>query len=266
MEQSDITDSTLASLGLTRAEPDLALLADITSRYVARFPFASVGVWLGDDLPLDPASLHERIVVRGRGGYCFEHNGLLFTVLEDLGYDVRLRLARVIHNRDVHPGLTHRITQVTVGGDDVIVDVGFGPLGPQLPVPLSGEVSGTPSRPFRVAEPRPGEFHVQCVVDGEFYSLYRFELARYGPSDCDLGHFYSHRHPSAVFVNNLVASRIIGDEVRSLRNGVYAVTGVDDVADSEVGSAEDLRTVLGEAFGIDVTAAEAASLFERLPG
>jgi len=249
---ADVTDSTLEALGLGRADPDLRLLSEITTRYVARFPFTSLGVWLGDDLPLDVTSLHERIVTRGRGGYCFEHNGLMFAILEDLGYDVRLRMSRVVHNRDVHPGLTHRVTEVTVDGADFVVDVGFGPMGPQLPIPLSGEVSGLPSRPFRVAEPRPGELQVQCVVDGEFYTLYRFERSPYGPADCDLGHFYSHRHPNAVFVNNLVASLIIGDEVRSLRNGSYSAT-----ADGE--TVEALRAVLADPAAGDAERAAATA-------
>lgn len=264
MQEPLITDSCLSSLGLDRGDPDLALLSEITSRYVARFPFSSVGAQLEDDLPLDAPSLHERIVAHGRGGYCFEHNGLLFAILGDLGYDVRLRLARVVHNRDVHPGLTHRITEVTIDGDDFVVDVGFGPLGPQLPVPLSGDVSGTASRPFRVVEPRPGEFHVQCVVEGDFYSLYRFERAQYGQSDCEVGHFYSHRHPDAVFVNNLVASRIIGDEVRSLRNGTYLVTRSGTSDETTISDAGSLRALLSHEFGIAVTDAESRTLFDRL--
>lgn len=55
-------------------------------------------------------------MVRRRGGYCFEHNGLLCEMLEALGFEVTLYLARVIYNRDIHPGLTHRITLVHLDG------------------------------------------------------------------------------------------------------------------------------------------------------
>ena len=64
---------------------------------------------------------------------------------------------------------------------------------------------------FRVEARAGGEYHMQLWQDGEFFSLYRFELARYGPADCEVGHFYSHRHPHATFVNHLVASRILAD-------------------------------------------------------
>ncbi|GKT33455.1 Arylamine N-acetyltransferase like protein, partial [Aduncisulcus paluster] len=154
-----------------------------------------VGCQLGDDLPLDLESLYRRIVVKKRGGYCFEQNGLLFGVLEELGLFPQLYLARVIYNQDIHSGLTHRITMVDYEGARYVLDVGFGPHGPSIPVPMSGVESADGEKIFRIAEVRPGEFHMQVLKKGEFFSLYRFELARYGQSDCELGHFYSHRHP-----------------------------------------------------------------------
>ena len=96
---------------------------------MATFAFGSVGPRLGDELPLDIKSLFDRLVVRRRGGYCFEQNGLFYEVLDELGYAPRLYLARVIHGQDIHPGLTHRISLVTYGGTDYVVDVGFGADG-----------------------------------------------------------------------------------------------------------------------------------------
>lgn len=134
--RAEIADRYLRALGLDRGEPTLELLSRIARAHVASFAFTSVGPRLGDELPLDVSSIFDRIVVRRRGGYCFEHNALLFEVLEELGYTVRLQLARVIHNRDCHPGLTHRVTLVDSPGGRLLVDVGYGPLGPTHPVPM----------------------------------------------------------------------------------------------------------------------------------
>ena len=118
MTLTEITDDYLSVLGLQRRHPDLAFLRDLTSGHVANFSFSSVGPMLGDNLPLDIAALHQRIVVRRRGGYCFEQNGLLHAVLGELGFPVELYLGRVIYNQDTHPGLTHRITLVETGGKE----------------------------------------------------------------------------------------------------------------------------------------------------
>lgn len=261
MNRSEIAAGYLDALGLQRQAPTLGFLSQMTARHVAQFAFGSVGPRLGDALPLDPASLYSRIVRRGRGGYCFEQNGLIFEVLAELGFDVTLYLARVIYDQDTHPGLTHRITVVDLAGERHLVDVGFGPLGPRVPIRLSGEASREEQRAFRVSPRRAGELHVQTLKGGEWFSLYRFELARYGQADCELGHFFSHRHPDAAFVRNLVASRILPAEVRSLRNREYWImTGAGD-RKQDVRDPAHLRKLLDEEFGIQVTAAECDDLF-----
>lgn len=260
----------LRALGLEVGEPTLELLTQIVRRQVAAFSFSSIGVRLDDPLPLEPEQLFERIVVRKRGGYCFEHNGLLFAVLSELGYDATVRLARVINNGDHLPGLTHRITNVRFDDKTYVVDAGFGPAGPAIPVAMPKPGAGTPElwpddQTHRVIERRPGEFHLQNRQDGAPFSLYRFDLGTYGQADCELGHFYSHRHPAAVFVNNLVASRILETEVWSLRNRSYRVLRADGHVDTEITDADHLCAVLRDDFGLNITNDEARRLFADLP-
>lgn len=263
MTLTDISDEYLRVLGLQRQQPDLSFLADLTSRHVANFSFSSVGPMLGNDLPLDIESLYQRIVVRRRGGYCFEQNGLLQAILEELGFGVKLYLGRVIYNQDSHPGLTHRINLVETGGGRYVADVGFGPMGPRYPVSMTGEVSQQGFRSFRIAEGRPGEYHMQTLKDGAFYSLYRFELARYGQSDCEVGHFYSHKHPGATFVNHLVVSRILAGEIRSLRNRDFWVITADGEQRQAIEDGAHLGEVLNTGFGVKIDDTEAQRLFAK---
>jgi len=263
MTCSAITDAYMRALGLQKSEPDLAFLSEITRRHAAQFAFSSVGPMLGDDLPLDTDSLYRRIVLERRGGYCFEQNGLMFTMLQELGFAVSLYLGRVIYNQDIHPGLTHRITLVEIDGNRYVADVGFGPLGPQHPVCLSGEESHENFRVFRIEERRPGEFYMQTLKDGGFYSLYKFELARYGPADCEVGHFYSHKHPAATFVNHLVVSIIMDDEIRSLRNREFRVITGSGEQRHAIADGTQLREILKTRFGVRVDESEGHRLFAR---
>ena len=266
MTPAEITDEYLRALELVRRQPDLAYLSDLTSRHVANFSFSSVGPLLGDELPLDTEAVYQRIVVRRRGGYCFEQNGLLQAVLGELGFAVSLYLGRVIYNQDNHPGLTHRINLVETGGEQYVADVGFGPMGPRYPVSMSGEESREGFRVFRIAEGRPGEFHMQTLKDGAFYSLYRFELHRYGQSDCEVGHFYSHKYPGATFVNHLVVSRILTSEIHSLRNREHWLITASGEQRHEIADGSQLREVLDSHFDIRVDENEGHRLFERCAG
>jgi N-hydroxyarylamine O-acetyltransferase len=263
MQSTELADQYIQEIGLSVDKPNLDFLSLISQHHVAKFAFSSIGVLLGDKLPLDAKSLYERIVLRQRGGYCFEQNGLMYDILKNLGFSVSLFLARVIYNQDIHPGLTHRLTLVEIGGLKYVVDVGFGPLGPALPVGMSGQESHETFRTFRIAEPHPGEFHMQTLKDGAFYSLYKFELARYGQADCEVGHFYSHKHPRASFVNNLVVSTILDHEVRSLRNQVICTQTASADKKELIQDDEQLKSILKSRFDINVTQLEAHRLFTK---
>ena len=260
MERSELTAGYLAALGITvgastRVHPD-----ELVRRHVATLAFTSVGPQLGEWLPLDPAELYDRIVVRRRGGYCFEQNGLAFEVLEELGWRPRIVLARVLTNNNPDPGLTHRINVVELDGVAHVVDVGFGAPGPHLPVPLGGEVVGSSWRRFRVVETQPGHWCMQAQVQDGWRPLYRFELVDYGQTDCEIGHFYSHRHPRATWVNALVASLILDDEVRSLRNRDYWVLRPEGETQRRLESADELHALLADELDVRISIEEARRL------
>jgi N-hydroxyarylamine O-acetyltransferase len=254
----------LQALDLADPAHDLVFLAELNRRHVATFPFSSVGVRLGDELPLDFASLHDRIVARRRGGYCFEQNGLMFGVLDELGFAPEMYLARVIYNEDVHPGLTHRVTLIEQDGEKYLLDVGFGPDGPRVPVTMEGRETQDGAKVYRVKEKQPGQFHLQVLKDGDFFSLYRFELAQYGEADCEVGHFYSHKSPKASFVNHLVVSRILDQETRSLRDLDYRVMKEEGDREQTVGDAAHLHRILVDDLNIRVSDNESERLFRDL--
>jgi N-hydroxyarylamine O-acetyltransferase len=264
VDRTFLASTYLGALDLDVDEPTPGRLDELIARHVATFAFSSVGPRLGDDLPLEPEALLDRIVRRRRGGYCFEHNGLLFEVLDELGYRPRLVLARVLLSGNPHPALTHRVSVVEVAGVPHVVDVGFGAPGPHLAVPLGGDVVGSEWRRFRVVEVRPGHWCMQALAGEDWLSLYRFELLDYGLSDCEVGHFWSHRSPKASFVSTLVVSRILDDEVRSLRDRDYRVLSATGDVQRTVGD-DELRDLLAHELDVHVSADEAARLLPPRP-
>jgi N-hydroxyarylamine O-acetyltransferase len=254
-----LLDRYLAGVGIEHGAPTMPLLEDLIRRHLERYAFASIGPQLGDALPLDTESLFDRIVVRRRGGYCFEQNGLMFEILGALGFDTSLVLARVLLSGADHPPLTHRFTMVDLDDRRYLVDVGFGAECP--PTPVLFDPSSPGDGRYRIVEGEPGEFHLQLATDDGHVSLYRFDLTRYGEADAELGHFYSHRHPEAAFVNNLVAARIFDGEVRSLRNLELRIRRNDDEQRIAVVDARHLRALLSEMFDLEVDEAEAKRLF-----
>jgi len=110
--------------------PALETLERIIARHTEAIPFENLNPLLRWPVRLDPASLEEKMVRGGRGGYCFEQNLLLKSALNALGYRVTGLAARVLWN--VPEGAitprTHMLLRVDMGERPFIVDVGFGGL------------------------------------------------------------------------------------------------------------------------------------------
>jgi N-hydroxyarylamine O-acetyltransferase len=92
-------DAYFARIGyLGGRTPTLERLETIIARHTEAIPFENLNPLLRWPVPLDPASLEEKMVRGGRGGYCFEPNLLLKNVLNALGYRVTGLAARVLWN------------------------------------------------------------------------------------------------------------------------------------------------------------------------
>ncbi|MBB1488734.1 arylamine N-acetyltransferase family protein [Oceanospirillum sediminis] len=273
------TQAYLQNLGLVFKGQSVDFLRQMQAAHIKRYTFNNLAVILGQELPLDSDSVFNKIVDQGRGGYCFEHNKLSFDVLKDLGFTVRLLLARVLYNQEKDVPRTHRITLLTLGDKDYIVDTGFGHNCPRHPVELTpGKVQHIGNETFRIQlhtladtrtteeqrkNPARREYNLQIVKDGEFFTLYRFDLGSYTDADCLTGHFFSHRYPEAGFVNNLVVCQKNEAHVISLRNHELHEFNGDKTDITCLTSAEHLHQLLNNTFELETDIAVAEHLFAR---
>jgi N-hydroxyarylamine O-acetyltransferase len=98
-------------------------------------PFENLDIHLGRRLSLDEAALFEKIVVRRRGGFCYELNGLLGALLRELGFRVTMLSAGVARQAGgFGPEFDHLALRVDLD-EPWLADVGFG-NGFRLPVRL----------------------------------------------------------------------------------------------------------------------------------
>lgn len=253
----------LAAISAKQPELSLPFIKELQSAHVSIFPFSSVGVLLHEDLSLESLALFERVITQRRGGYCFEHNKIVYEILTSLGFRCEITLARVLHNRDIDVPRTHRITKVTLPKGNYIVDVGFGPLCPREPLLLDVDTpQDQGDAVYRITQPDPGFYLLQIQKTDGWFTLYSFDSGRYTEADCRSGHHYSSSHPDAVFVNNLVVSRKYYDDIRLLINGEFHQTKRGETAITPISSKDKLNEILMEEFGITLTSAQLSLLYE----
>jgi N-hydroxyarylamine O-acetyltransferase len=234
------------------ASPLLSTLRAVQLCHAQTIPFENLNPFIGWPVRLDPASLQQKLVREGRGGYCFEHNLLFSHVLRGIGFEVRWLAARVIRNLPDNTvgARTHMVLLVTL---DVpyIVDVGFGGLTLTAPLKLETDVEQTtphePCRLIRIDD----EFMVQSKIAGEWRSLYRFGLQEQLLPDYELCNWYLSNHPQSHFVVNLVAARPDADRRHALRNNDLAVHHLDGRTERRaLRSVAELRRVLSGVFRV----------------
>lgn len=242
--------------GPTDPTPDV--LHAIVAAHGRTIPFENLDPLLGvpvDDL--SPDVLADKLVDRRRGGYCYEHNGLLGYVLDALGYDVQRLAGRVVWMAPPDaplPAMTHNVLSVTVPGGDVpfLVDVGFG--GQTLPSPIRlevGPVQQTRIESYRIVA-RGDDLVLEALVRDEWQALYAFGTRPQPRIDLEVGSWYVSTHPRSVFVVGLSAALVTDDARYNLRGRNLAIHRREGSEKIRFDTAAQVVDALRDRFGIDV--------------
>jgi N-hydroxyarylamine O-acetyltransferase len=235
--------------------PTLETLRALHVAHPASIPFENLDPVLGRPVALDAASLTSKLIGSGRGGYCYEQNGLFLRVLSALGFKVAGLAARVLrgHIEPNAPPRSHMLLKVEVEGETFIADVGFGLLTLTAPVRLhETEVQETPHgavRLRRVAD----EFELDAQADRDWQVLYRFSLEEQLLQDYEAPNWYRATHPDSPFVRNLMVARPLEDGRLGLLNNQFSIrTNDGELSRHQLISGAEIVEVLEEDFGISL--------------
>lgn len=195
-------------------------LEGIVLGHAIRIPFENLDIHLGNPIDLDPARVFEKLVLRRRGGYCFEQNGLLLEMLRAVGFTVRPLAARVLYGPPVERPRSHMLLLVDVGPRTFLADVGFGTHNLLAPMPFEpGIERDLHGETFRIRElpwngralGAPPAFDVEVKSTGseggEWVSLYRASLEEQRPADFVMASWFCSTHPDSIFVRRKLVSR-----------------------------------------------------------
>lgn len=259
---SDQLETYLRRIGVDEAvRADRATLDRLQRAHRLAITFENLDIPLGRGIPLEPDRLFDKLVLRRRGGYCFEQNALFLGMLRAVGFDARPLLARVWLTATDTPPRSHTLNLVRLEGEDIIADVGFG--GSFVP-PIrlaDGEEVATPdgARHRLRADPEHG-WILERNAGGAWGRQYSFTLERIWPADLEAANHYTATRPGTRFTTLRIASATTPDGYDSLvdrtlttsRRGISEAHEIDDL--------DEYRRLLAERFGLDLAAEEVAAL------
>jgi arylamine N-acetyltransferase len=248
--------------------PTFDVLQDLITAHTRTISFENLDPLLG--VPIDdlsPEALTDKLVRRRRGGYCYEHNGLMGYVLEELGFGVRRFGARVVWTLAAGapvPSQTHTLLVVTLPGGQqpYLVDVGFGGQTPTSPIRLeTGSAQQTTHEPYRLQDRGDG-LVLEALIRGDWQSLYEFATRTAPPIDLKVGSWYVSTHPSSHFVTSLIASLVTADGRCNLSGRNLAIHRGGATEKVRLDDASAVVDTLTDRFGINVADAGERKVLE----
>ena len=252
-------DAYLKRIGLSTAPPatiaGLHLLQDHHMRHV---PFENLNVLLGRPIDLSPGALFDKIVMQGRGGYCFEVNTLFAELLRATGFEPVPMMARVWLGDPVDvPPRTHISHRVAIGGLDWVTDVGFGGRAARVPLRLEDAipVEDGDGHVRIIRDPIFG-YRVQREIDGVWTQQYSFHPARAYPLDVSMGNHWTEHHESSKFRKSLGVGLFTEVGRRSFYGGVLRRRG-ENFEPRNVRGLTQTLDVLETDFGLALTLTQA---------
>lgn len=260
-------DAYFARIGHSGArKADLGTLATIVGHHASAIPFEALDVLTGKGIGIAPATVFDKLVTRGRGGYCFEQNGLLREVLTALGFRVEARLARVLWMRPADAVLlrpTHMVLTVAIDGRHYLADAGFGNGTPTAPLAFDlTEPQPTPLETFRL-RPVPGGHRLDMHLGGDWAPVYEILAAAPAEDDLASANLFTSTHPDSRFLRDLMLARATAD-ARFLLLGnrltIRPARGESEIR--MLDGPEELAATLRDVFGLDVGPGW-RTLFER---
>lgn len=208
--------------------PDVQTLHRLQHAHMLTVPFENLDIGLKRPIRLDQGSLWQKIVVRRRGGFCYELNGMFAWLLKQLGYYVTYLNARVF-NRQGELGIDfdHLALLVRVPGESTrwLADVGFGDsFNEALNFEERGnQVQGL--RAYRVEQTSADYIIWQKNYDGSWERQYFFDLQPHTfPDDYETGCLYHQTSPRSSFTRSSIISRATPDGRVSLEESRLILT------------------------------------------
>lgn len=230
-----------------KVEPTYECLTAIHRGHAFAIPYENLDVQLGRPLDFNIERIFEKLVVRPRGGWCYETHILLEWALREIGFDV-MQAAAGIHRDERGNEIVGDHTAILVRlGETYLADLGLGD-GIRDPIPLTEGVYAQGQLSFQLE-----------LLDDGYWRFHNHSFAyprsfdfRDEPADWKRIEHHNHRQqtdPSSTLVSNFVCQIMKPESVICLTGRVLREKTING-ASKHLISEDEFENVISEVFGI----------------
>ena len=232
-------------------QPSPETLRNLHRQHLFTAPFENLDIPLGIPICLHLDQLYEKIVVRRRGGFCYELNGLFGELLTALGFRVQM-LSAGVRREDggFGPAFDHMLLKVELE-EPWLVDVGF---GDSFVDPIVFRTGG--------ADQVDGHRYVVLPVGDEWQllredvtgtvPLYAFHDSPHELSEYDAMCTYHQTSSESHFTTNWICSRATPNGRITIANMRLITARGDKREERQLETEVELRRCLHELLGVEL--------------
>jgi N-hydroxyarylamine O-acetyltransferase len=237
--------------------PDVNTLYGLHRAHMQSVPFENLDIGLKQVIRINERAIWDKLIINGRGGFCYELNGLFAWLLKQVGFEVTYLNARVF-NREGDLGIDFDhlalLVQIQSQSERWLADVGFGDsFNEPLNLDEHGEqVQGL--RAYKIERASNGFIVWQKNYDGTWERQYFFDLQPHKfPEEYEAACRYHQTSPQSSFTRKSIISRATSLDSRiSLEDGRLILTTHGQRTERRLESQQEYQRLLKEYFGIAV--------------
>jgi N-hydroxyarylamine O-acetyltransferase len=237
--------------------PTLETLNRLIYAHAHAISYETLDIMLGRPPKLDVPTLHAKMIVGKRGGYCFEQNMLFRAALRSLGYRITSLQGRVIRGLaiDAQRPAIHMLLQVELPEGPYLADVGFGNLAPTCALSLKPMVEQeTPHEVMRFIDVG-GELALQARLKQGWEHIYRvIPYPRYD-AEYEITNWYTGTHPATPYQGNIIVAKPGPNRTRiTMYNARVTVRDAEGHADKRwLANDSEYHDMLRGEFGLNMS-------------
>jgi N-hydroxyarylamine O-acetyltransferase len=231
-----------------------SFLSKLQEQHLLTVPFENLDIHQGKKIILEEDRIYEKIVACGRGGFCYELNGLFCWLLRSLDFSVSMVSSQVYRSAEdmFTPQFDHMVLLVNLE-KAYLVDVGFGdtfrnPIA--LPDGIVEDISGTYRvQPFGSA---PDTYILQKQENNCWQHVYSFTKHPRVISDFEEMCIFHQTSPGSHFTQEIICTMATKNGRVSLSDDFLTITDGSSKKKTKVVSDKDFKHKLRDHFGIQL--------------
>ncbi|GIO65765.1 arylamine N-acetyltransferase family protein [Paenibacillus cookii] len=233
-------------------EPTAAVLARLQECHIYHVPYENLDIVNGVPLSLKLEDLHDKIVSRRRGGYCFELNALFAWLLEEIGFKVTHYFARFWRDEPNPPPMRrHHVLRVEAEGRPFLCDVGVGGIVPVTPLLLAEGIEQPAGNERYRLDRDPFFGWMLCEwKHGEWCRLYSFTEEPQLLQDYAMASYWCEHAPESIFTQSAMVFIRTPEGRNTVAGEEFRIFGSGGVESWVPQSAEEYHQALLKHFGI----------------